>query len=113
MAQAAWDAPHLELDPVPGHEPGHLPTWQSLARGTTSEVDYLSGEMVLLARLYGLEAPLNAAVARERGIHSARRGRPGGLPLPPDFAAGALLPGRTHCPTVLACPGLAGSASQL
>ncbi len=96
VAPAAWDAPRLEVDPVPGHEPGHLSTWQSFARGTTSEVDYLSGEVALIARLYGLEAPLNAAVARELGIHSARNGRPGELPLPPEFTSGALLPDRAY-----------------
>ena len=82
--------------PVPGHEPGHLSTWQSFARGTTSEVDYLSGEVALIARRHGIDAPLNAAVARELGIHAARGGRPGELPLPPEFASGSLLPERTR-----------------
>ena len=96
VAPAPWDAPRLEAAPVPGHEPGHLSTWQSFARGTSSEVDYLSGEVALIARRHGLEAPLNAAVARELGIHSARGGRPGTLPLPPEFASGSLLAERTR-----------------
>jgi 2-dehydropantoate 2-reductase len=36
-------------------------TWQSVARGAGSiETDYLNGEIVLLARLNGVDAPLNA-----------------------------------------------------
>ena len=80
---------------MPGHQAGHLSTWQSFARGTTSEVDYLSGEVAVIARRHGIDAPLNAAVARELGIHAARKGRPGELPLPPEFASGSLLPQRT------------------
>ncbi len=39
-------------------------TWQSLTRGAARlESDYLNGEIVLLARQHGLEAPLNARVA--------------------------------------------------
>lgn len=75
----------LQIGEVPGHEPGHLSTWQSFARGASSEVDFLSGELTLLARFAGVEAPLNAAVARALGVHAARGGRPGELPLPPEF----------------------------
>ena len=65
--------------PVPG-APSDLggSTWQSLSRGATRlESDYLNGEIVLLARQHGLDAPLNARVAAAaRG--AARRGaRPG------------------------------------
>ena len=95
VAPVSWDAPRLEVDPVPGHQAGHLSTWQSFARGTTSEVDYLSGEVAVIARRHGIDAPLNAAVARELGIHAGRKGRPGELPLPPEFASGSLLPQRT------------------
>jgi 2-dehydropantoate 2-reductase len=75
----------LEIGHVPGHVPGHLSTWQSFARGTTNEVDFLSGEVVLIAREHGLTAPLNAAVARALGAHAAHGGRPGEVPLPPEF----------------------------
>ena len=44
---------------VEGHEPGRRSTWQSFARGASSEVDYLNGEIVLLARRHGVDAPLN------------------------------------------------------
>jgi 2-dehydropantoate 2-reductase len=44
-----------------GIERGQQSTWQSFTRGASSEVDYLNGEIVRLARLNGLEAPYNAA----------------------------------------------------
>lgn len=91
VASPPLDAPRLDVDEVPGHVAGHLSTWQSFARGTTSEVDFLSGEIVLLARRHGFTAPLNAAVVRELGMLSARLGRPGDIPLPPEFVSGSLL----------------------
>ena len=39
-------------------------TWQSLARGTPVEVDYLNGEIVLLGRLHGVPAPVNELLCR-------------------------------------------------
>jgi len=53
---------------------GGSSTWQSVARGVGSvEIDYLSGEVVLLGRLHGVPTPVNehvqattARVARER-----------------------------------------------
>ncbi len=50
---------HPEDEPVRG-----LSTWQSFARGSGSEVDYLNGEIALRARLQGLEAPYNVAIQR-------------------------------------------------
>ncbi|MER7560079.1 2-dehydropantoate 2-reductase [Nocardioides sp. NPDC126508] len=57
----------------------HSSTWQSLARGTGVEIDYLSGEIVLLGRLHGVPTPVNEAV--QRAVHDiARTGaEPGGL----------------------------------
>lgn len=52
----------LQVLPVEGHVGGRLSTWQSFARGASSEVDYLNGEVVLLARRHGLDAPVNAAL---------------------------------------------------
>ncbi|MBL7519235.1 hypothetical protein I6A84_14250 [Frankia sp. CNm7] len=52
------------ISPIPGHERAGSSTWQSLARGGSVESDYLNGEIVLLARLHGLAAPVNAALAR-------------------------------------------------
>ncbi|MCF6378917.1 ketopantoate reductase family protein [Nocardioides KLBMP 9356] len=49
-------------------------TWQSLARGTgDSEIDYLSGEVVLLGRLHGVPTPVNEAVVAATR-HLARTG---------------------------------------
>lgn len=40
-------------------------SWQSLARGsTTIETDYLNGEVALIARVAGIEAPVNARLQR-------------------------------------------------
>ena len=40
-------------------------SWQSLTRGTGSiETDYLNGEIVRVAYEHGLEAPVNARLAR-------------------------------------------------
>lgn len=53
-------------------------SWQSLARGTGSiETDYLNGEIALIARQHGLEAPINARItslAREAARSGARPG---------------------------------------
>jgi 2-dehydropantoate 2-reductase len=35
-------------------------TFQSLSRGTATEVDYLNGEIVQLGRLHGVPTPVNA-----------------------------------------------------
>lgn len=44
---------------------GGSSSWQSLARGAGRiEADYLNGEIVLLARLYGIPAPVNEFVRR-------------------------------------------------
>jgi len=85
VAPARNDGVRLQIGAVPGHTPGHLSTWQSFARGSSSEVDFLSGEIVLLARLVGVEAPLNAAIARELGVAAARGERPGTRALPGEF----------------------------
>jgi 2-dehydropantoate 2-reductase len=39
-------------------------TFQSLTRGTATEVDYLNGEIVLLGRLHGVPTPVNALLQR-------------------------------------------------
>jgi 2-dehydropantoate 2-reductase len=51
-------------------------SWQSLARGArTLEVDYLTGEVVLLGRLHGVPTPVNAAL-QVLANNAAREGRP-------------------------------------
>ncbi|WP_019929161.1 ketopantoate reductase family protein [Nocardia sp. BMG111209] len=55
-------------------------TWQSFARGAGGhEADYLNGEIALLARLHGTDAPLNARLQQLLG-RAARHG--GGLEQP-------------------------------
>jgi 2-dehydropantoate 2-reductase len=57
-------------------------TWQSLARGAGElEVDFLNGEIVLLARLHGVEAPVNERLQRLAREHAARGGAPGAVPV--------------------------------
>lgn len=51
-------ADHLSLQHVDGPRPGGS-TWQSATRGQPTEIDYLCGEVVRLARLVGLAAPAN------------------------------------------------------
>lgn len=48
----------LQVREVPGYR-SLGSTWQSFARGTSSEIDYLNGEIVLLARHAGVPAPLS------------------------------------------------------
>ena len=53
----------MEVRPVPGSTMGRAggSTWQSLARGaSTTEVDWLNGEIVLLGRLHGVPTPVNS-----------------------------------------------------
>lgn len=57
----------LTFEPVEGHELGRLSTWQSFARGASSEIDHLNGEIVLLARRHGLDAPVNERLQRLLG----------------------------------------------
>ena len=54
---------------VPGYAYGGTSTWQSLKRAGSLETDYINGEVVLQARLQGLDAPANAAVTAR--IHAA------------------------------------------
>jgi len=51
----------MGVRPVPGRARGGGSTWQSLQRGSsTTEVDYLNGEVVLLGRLHGVATPVNS-----------------------------------------------------
>lgn len=54
------------LQPRPtGQPPRGGSTWQSMARGSGGvEIDYLSGEIVLLGRLHGIATPVNELVQR-------------------------------------------------
>jgi len=67
-------------------------TWQSVSRGARGvEVDFLSGEIVLLGRLHGVATPVNALLQRVTQDLARSGGRPRSLDaaallatLPPD-----------------------------
>lgn len=75
------DRSTFELVEVPGARRGGSSTWQSLARGGSVEGDFLYGEIVLLARLHGVPAPLNEAVQARLAMMAAQRGKPRSLPM--------------------------------
>jgi 2-dehydropantoate 2-reductase len=70
---------HLQLRPIDGAERGGGSTWQSLARGSGVETDYLNGEIAYLARLYGVPAPANARIQTLMTAAAARGDRPGAM----------------------------------
>ena len=50
---------------IPGRRAHGSSTWQSFARGDTSnEIDWLNGEVVLLGRLHGVPTPVNELLCR-------------------------------------------------
>jgi thiosulfate/3-mercaptopyruvate sulfurtransferase len=64
----------MQAVPVPGHDYGGNSTWQSFSRSASLETDHLNGEVVLQARLQGLDAPANRALTA--ALHDAvARGR--------------------------------------
>jgi 2-dehydropantoate 2-reductase len=73
---------HWGIAPGCGIEPGQQSTWQSLARGSSHEVDFLIGEVMLLGRLHGVPTPFNAAIQQAVG----RLAQPGRMP--PDGQLG-------------------------
>lgn len=64
-----------------GIHPGQQSTWQSFARGTSSEVDFLNGEIVLLGRLHGILTPYNEAVQALAGKLAHQGGFSSAVPL--------------------------------
>jgi 2-dehydropantoate 2-reductase len=55
-------ADHLQLRPVGDTPRAGGSTWQSLARGSGVETDFLNGEIALLGRLHGVPTPANARI---------------------------------------------------
>ncbi len=70
---------HLRLQPVAGATRGGGSTWQSLARGSGVETDYLNGEIALLGRLYGVPTPANASIQTLMAEAAARATGPGAM----------------------------------
>jgi 2-dehydropantoate 2-reductase len=62
----------ISLHDIDGPRPGGS-LWQSVTRGQPTEVDYLCGEVVRLARLAGQVAPANALI--QRLTHSVTSGQ--------------------------------------
>jgi 2-dehydropantoate 2-reductase len=62
---AALRGDTLRIRPIGSQRRGGGSSWQSLERRTgTVESDYLNGEIVMLARLHAVPAPINEALAR-------------------------------------------------
>lgn len=70
---------HLRLEPVAGATRGGGSTWQSLARGSGVETDYLNGEIALLGRLHGVPTPANARIQTLMAQAAARATGPGSM----------------------------------
>lgn len=75
--ERSYDASLARITPGGDHVPGQQSTWQSFARGASSEVDHLNGEVVLLGRLHGVPTPFNAALQRVLGAAALAAEPPG------------------------------------
>jgi thiosulfate/3-mercaptopyruvate sulfurtransferase len=60
-AESTADLDRFSIQQLPG-QPGGTSSWQSLTRSGSLETDYLTGEIVLQARLLGLRATASEAV---------------------------------------------------
>jgi thiosulfate/3-mercaptopyruvate sulfurtransferase len=85
-AESTVDLSSFKSADIPGRPRGGSSTWQSLARLSTPETDYLNGEVVLLGRLHGVDTPLNAAL-QERVHRAVAEGTPVGSLDDADLAA--------------------------
>lgn len=84
-ATLTYDASQAALSTAYGAHQNSI--WQSFARGSGSEIDYLNGEVALLARRHGVAAPLNTALQRVLGRSAALGEGPGIHPISEVFAA--------------------------
>src|SRR5581483_5550001 len=67
----------MRLRPIDGARRTGGSSWQSLARGTGAiETDYLTGEIVMLGRLWGVPTPVNTVLA----TYANRMAREGAAP---------------------------------
>ncbi len=62
-----------------GVKRGQQSTWQSFSRGSSSEVDYLNGEIVRLGRLHGIETPFNRAIQQAAASLARSGSAPGSI----------------------------------
>ncbi|WP_320197791.1 ketopantoate reductase family protein [Agrobacterium sp. rho-13.3] len=65
-----------------GVERGQQSTWQSFSRGSSSEVDFLNGEIVKLGRFHAIPTPFNSAIQQA----AAKLSRLGSAPRSIDIA---------------------------
>jgi 2-dehydropantoate 2-reductase len=86
LATLTYDASQAAIA-APAYGAHQNSIWQSFARGSGSEVDYLNGEVALLARRHGVAAPLNTALQRVLGRSAALGEGPGIHPISEVFAA--------------------------
>ena len=86
LRESGLDLTAMAAQPIEGYPRGGSSTWQSLSRAGSPESDYLAGEVVLQARLAGLDAPLNAAV-QARLAQASREGTPPGSLTDDDLLA--------------------------
>jgi 2-dehydropantoate 2-reductase len=69
---------HIQWGTIGGRPRPGGSTWQSLRRAAgTTEVDYLSGEIILLGRAHGAPTPVNSLLRRLLRDASARSAPPG------------------------------------
>jgi 2-dehydropantoate 2-reductase len=86
---AAARGDQVRVGPVNGSSRAGGSSWQSLSRGTgTIEADFLNGEIVLLGREHGVEAPVNE-VLQKLANQAARDRRPPGGVSPAEILAQA------------------------
>jgi 2-dehydropantoate 2-reductase len=77
---------HLQLRGISGETRAGGSTWQSLARGSGIETDYLNGEIALLGRLHGVPTPANARIQALMTRAAAQATGPGSM-TPPELLA--------------------------
>jgi 2-dehydropantoate 2-reductase len=70
----------IKLADIEGHPRTGGSTWQSLMRGlSTTEVDYLNGEIVLLGKLHGIPTPYNRLLQKVANEMARTGKRPGSI----------------------------------
>jgi len=70
---------HLQLREISGRSRAGGSTWQSLARGSGVETDFLNGEIALLGRLHGVPTPANATLQTLMREAAGRGAGPGSM----------------------------------
>ncbi len=73
----------LQMDPE-----ARSSMWEDLTRGRTTEIDFLNGEIVALAKTCGASAPLNERIVEM--VHAAEKEKKGSPGLSPDALWSAL-----------------------